>query len=146
MTVVPSFGRVFFGPTGEEVQFTADPDTLTIVSPKRHSTHAGVGGVVTIQDFGRRIKDATVRLEGEFIDDELVRTFQTMFDAPAAVYHYTDWAGNDFMVFFTEFEPTPHFYQVFPPTGGAPGGASKYRIGLRVMSAAKLWNQAYGGA
>lgn len=142
---IEQFGRVSLGPTGQEVVFTADPTTLEITQPKRQSVHRGVGGVVTIQDFGRRIADATVRLEGEILDDEVVRSLLTFYELQGAKLHYTDWVVNDFTVFFSAFGPVPYPWRVQAPTGGTFGGASRYRLELQVISASMLWNQSYGG-
>lgn len=143
--VIPGFGRVSLGPTGSEVIFTADPTTLEITQPKRTSNHRGLGGVVTIQDFARRIKDATVRLEGDIMDDDVVRSLLGFYDLQGATLHYKDWVENDLTVFFEEFAPVSYPWRAQSPTGASFGGASRYRLTLRVVSAAKLWNQAYGG-
>lgn len=143
--IIPQFGRVSLGPTGQEVVFTADPDSLEITQPKRHSVHRGIGGVVTIQDFARRIQDATVQLQGEILDDDVVRSLLTFYELQGVPLHYTDWVVNDFTVFFTDFGASPYQWRVQAPTGGPFGGASRYRLTLQVVSATKLWNQAYGG-
>lgn len=139
--IVPPFGRVFIGPTGAEVQFTADPETLEVPLPKRYSTHPGLGGIVTIQDFGLLMKDATVRLEGEFLDDEVVRSLLTLYQTRGKSYHYLDWEGNDFTVFITDFAPVPYPWKIRSPTGAEVGGASRYRMTLQVMTATQLWGQ-----
>jgi len=139
--IVPSFGRVFIGPTGAEVQFTADPETLEVPMPKRSSTHPGLGGIVTIQDFGVLMTDALVKVEGEFMDDDVVRALLDLYHARGQSYHYLDWAGNDFTVFITEFSPVPYPWRTTAPTGDELGSASRYRMTLQVMTATQLWGQ-----
>jgi len=143
--IIPSTGRVYLGNVGSEIQFTADPDSLEIDLPKRMSIHQGLGGVVTIQDFGRFIRDAKVRLQGSIMDDDVVRSLLNLYNTKGATYHYLDWIVNDFTVFFESFELAPITNLQLRDLSGGIGYGSRYQMTLHVLAASKLWNQVYTG-
>ena len=136
MSIGP-FGRISLGPTGAMVVFTADP---TDYSPwnwqKRVSVHQTIGGGITIQDFGTKMKDQVVEIKGaleQFMENSVVASVHAMFRTKGAVYRLLDWLGNDFTVYIEEFQPVPN-----PQLPG-----STYTLRLRIMGITTLFGVAY---
>jgi hypothetical protein len=134
-------GRVKLGPTGSEKTFLTDPAPYDPYKwPKRASVHQGLGGSVTIQDFGVFAKDLDLTLRGDFehsaMDLDMVTTIDGYYRSRGTLYHFTDWLGNDFTVFLSEFAHTPH----------SQVPLHSYSLVLRVTTIAKLFNVVYAGS
>jgi hypothetical protein len=127
-------GSVFL----DSVRFTTDPSVYEPTWPKRHSIHAGLGGGVTIQDFGVTAKDQVLRLQssGQYLDRATIDALDTRYRTRGAVYTFTDWVGTTATVFMTIFRviPTrlPDLYE--------------YELELRVVALSQLRGSAYGGS
>jgi hypothetical protein len=127
-------GQIYLG--GK--RFTTDPATYERQWPKRVSEHPGIGGSLTIQDFGRFAKDKLLTLQsgqGQYIEKTLVQDLDAMAGTKGATYTLTDWAGNQFTVFILAFDPQPTFL----------GTLFTYAMRLRVLAITSLWGQAYTG-
>jgi hypothetical protein len=139
MSIGP-YGRVSIGPTGAQIQLTADPSNYSPwVWRKRQSIHPGVGGSLTVQDFGITLKDQTVEIKGEleqFMENSVVASVFALFKVKGAVYKLTDWLDNEFTVYIEEFQPVPN--------RNVPG--STYTIKCRILGCAKLFGSAYTGS
>lgn len=140
MPLTAAFGRVTLGPTGAEVTFTTDPDPYEPYQwEKRMSAHKGIGGAVTIQDFGVFKKDLILNLRGSpttsWMDNDLVKTVDGFYRVVKGLFHYTDWLGNDFTVFIESFTFSPHV-QV---------NVSSYELRLHVLGITTLLGSAYTG-
>lgn len=133
--VVTAVGTVFL----DGVQFTTDPQVYQPFNwEKRRSVHEGIGGAVTIQDFGIFAKDNTVRLASGaqgFMEQTVVETLHTKFRTKAAVFTLTDWVDNEFTVFIINFAPVPTFL----------GSLFVYQMELRVLGIAKLFGTVFVG-
>ncbi len=132
---LPARGQVYLG--GK--QFTTDPQVYERQWPKRVSEHPGIGGSVTIQDFGRFAKDKVLTLqsgENQVIEQTLVQDLDGMAGTKGSTYTLTDWSGNQFTVFILAFDPKPTFL----------GTLFKYSMRLKVMAITQLWGQAYTGS
>jgi len=125
---------VFLG--SAPVQFTTDPKTYDTSWAKRSSVHRTIGGV-TIQDFGLKAKDITLRLEsqGQFLDQETVDAIQALYAVRGAAYAFVDYRGTEATVFITLFEPEPTFIP----------GFFEYTMELQVVALTKLRGIAYNG-
>lgn len=108
--VVPALGIV----TLDGIQFTTDPQVYEPTNwDKRHSIHKGLGGAVTIQDFGTFQKDNTVRLasgSSGYLEESVVISLHTRFRTKGATFILTDWRDNEFTVFIRSFKPVPTFF------------------------------------
>lgn len=138
--LIPPFGRVFLGPTGALVQFTTDPEPYSpYLWPKRFSVHPGIGGAVTIQDFGVFAKDRRVNLRGgdpnSWMDQEVVRAMDEFFRTKAGLFNFTDFLLNDFTVFIESFTHKPHPNLVI----------SEYEMVLHVLTINLLFGATYTG-
>jgi hypothetical protein len=95
------------------VTFDTDPQIYEPLNwPKRHSVHRGIGGVVTIQDFGTFKKDNTIRLVSGatgFMNQATVDSFHVKFRTKGATFTFTDWLDNEFAVFILRFRPVATF-------------------------------------
>ena len=91
------------------VQLTSDPEKYEHYDwPKRWSKHPGIGGSVTIQDFGHVARDLVLRLESgahQYLTLEVVRALDTAHRSKGVVYAVTDWLANDMDVFIARFKP-----------------------------------------
>ncbi len=136
MSIGP-FGRVSLGPTGSQIQFTADPSSYSPwVWKKRQSVHMGIDGSVTVQDFGMTMKDQVIEIKGElqqFMENSVVAQVFGLFKAKGAVYKLTDWLDNEFTVYIEDFDPVPNRH--------VPG--STYTLKCRILGCAKLFGSAY---
>ena len=138
--MIGPFGRIYLGPTGAEIQFTADPtDYKPWQWKKRMSKHPGIGGSMTIQDFGTTYKDATIEIEASIeglMDNATVANMHGYFRTKGATYRFYDWLGNDFTVFVEDFVPVAHTQ--------LPGSA--YSMRLTIVGVTKLFGSAYAGS
>lgn len=120
-------------------RFTTDPAVYERQWPKRISEHPGIGGSLTIQDFGRYAKDKVLTLQSDknqLIEQSLVQDLDSMAGTKGASYVLTDWSGNQFTVFILTFDPKPTFL----------GTLFGYTMRLRVLSISQLWGQTYTGS
>lgn len=120
------FGYVVLG----GVTLTVDPETHEIGLQKRHSLFSGLGGVVTIQDFGNLSKDISIRMDGIFLDDATVQSLKTLFEVKGATYSYVDGVYS-FTVFIREFVPSLYSWRAGPDGGNKK--PSRYHIVLQVV-------------
>jgi hypothetical protein len=121
------------------VRFTTDPETYQRQWPKRASKHPGVGGSMTIQDFGRFAKDMTLTLQSgqkQLLEISAVQSLETLASTKGATYTLTDWAGNEFTVFIMDFRPDPTFL----------GSLFAYTMELHVLAVTKLYGGSYSGS
>ncbi len=136
MSIGP-FGRVSIGPTGTQVQLTADPSSYSPWAwKKRHSVHMGIGGSLTVQDFGITMKDQVIEIRGEleqFMENSVVASVFALFRVKGAVYLLTDWLDNEFTVYIEEFGPVPNRHV----------SGSTYLLKCRILGCAKLFGSAY---
>jgi hypothetical protein len=94
------------------ITFATDPRTYRPLNwEKRYSVFKGVGGTVTIQDFGIYKKDDVITLNSGgdqgVLDGEAARQFHAMWRVKAATYNFYDWLGNNFTVFMSKFVAWP---------------------------------------
>ncbi len=133
---VTARGKVYL----DSVQFTTDPqDYAPAKWPKRASYHPGLGGSMTIQDFGRYAKDCLLTLSSGnsgYMEQSVVASLQTKKSAKGASYSFTDWLGNSFTVFIVNFDPKPTFI----------GSLWTYTLELRVTAMTTLLGSAYSGS
>ena len=123
----------------DDERFTTDPAVYERQWPKRASEHPGIGGSLTIQDFGRFAKDMLLTLqsgEQQYMEQDLVETLDGMAGTPGATYTLTDWSGNEFTVFILAFDPKPTFL----------GTLFTYTMRLRVLAITTLWGTSYSGS
>ena len=119
------------------VRFTTDPKVYEPEWPKRYSVHAGLGGALTIQDFGRYAKDMVLRLQssGQWLDKATVNAIDARAGTKGAAYTFQDWVGTVASVFITSFKPTPtHVPDLY-----------EYELELHVLTLTALRGSAYGG-
>lgn len=140
---IPTVGGVVLG----GVTFNTDPEPYEHQNwKKRYSVFKTIGGGQVIQDFGLVQADLVVQLSSgqtQFIDEVTRAALNTMFATLGAVWTLTDYLGNQFTVFITEFMPT-----IFKMGGGANGVATQvyhYTMTLQVVSIQKLYNVVYTG-
>jgi hypothetical protein len=128
-----AIGSVFL----DGVQFTTDPKVYEPTFPKRVSVHAGLGGAVTVQDFGRYAKDGTLRLQssGQWLDQATVDAIDARADVKGATYPFKDWVGTEATVFITSFRAIPTYLP----------DLYEYELELRVLGLTKRRGTAYGG-
>ena len=135
MPISPAIGNVSL----DGVTFSTDPKTYEPLNwRKRANVRRGLGGAVTIQDFGTFAKDNTLNLEsgGQFVDQDFITSMHAKFRARGATYTLLDWLGNEFVVFITEFIPIPTFN----------GDLWNYRMTLQVLSIPSLFSTTYTGS
>lgn len=91
-------------------QFTTDPKIQRNWSP-RQSVLPGIGGTVTIQDFGRWAKDMVLTLTsgGNFMGAELKTQIDVLMMTRGATYTYTDYEGLEATVKILDFQPQATF-------------------------------------
>ena len=82
------------------IVFLTDPGTYRPLEwEKRHSIHHGIGGSVTIQDFGMYARDNRVILQSNgdqhVLDVVAARTFHDMLRDRGMTYVFEDWIGNN---------------------------------------------------
>lgn len=137
--IIGLFGRIALGPTGSQYVFTCDPEDYRPWQwKKRMTVIEGVGGSVTIQDFGIYAKDLEVEINGpqdQLMERSLVALIHALFRVKGAVYRLTDWLGNDFTVFMTDFTPVAD--------ARLPGYS--YTMKLHVLGIVSLFGQPYTG-
>lgn len=132
--LIPSFGRLFLGPT-YDLQLTVDPEPYeAYVWPRRMSTHQMIQGGITVQDFGLYAQDLTLTLRHDVMDDVLVQTFDHLYRAGATL-KLLDWLGNDMTVRIAAFRWTPHGRLAL----------SRYEMTLRVLAIGSFLGVAYVG-
>lgn len=135
----PALGHVIL----DGVTFSTDPATYEPLNwRKRASVIRGLGGAVTIQDFGTYAKDNTLRLESgeQYVDQAFVTAMHTKFRARGATYTLTDWLANEFVVFITEFVPKPTFI------GAGADLLYTYSMSLQVVTMPSLFSTTYTGS
>jgi len=88
------------------VQFTTDPLTYEQTWPRRYSTHATIGGKVTIEDFGRGAQDLVLHLadDGNFIDETCAAALDGLFAQRGMTFAFSDWYGTAGTAFIMAFE------------------------------------------
>lgn len=130
-----AIGHVTLGGT----TFSTDPQVYEPANwEKRASVSLGIGGSVTIQDFGTFQKDNTLRLASGaagFLDLDTVKSLHTKYRTKGAAYALTDWLGNEFTVFILDFKPVPTFI----------GDLHTYEMSLQVTAISKLFGETYTG-
>ncbi len=93
------------------IKFNTDPIPYRPYQwKKRHSILPGLGGSVTIQDFGAFDGDTPLELgsgDSQFLSEDKVQALKTLFFTRGATPTLEDWLGNSFSVFFREFEAEP---------------------------------------
>jgi hypothetical protein len=120
------------------IQLTTDPATYEAhVWPKRFSKHPGIGGSVTIQDFGHYAKDLVLRLSSgnQFLTYATVQAISAAHRTKGATYTLTDWLGNEFTVFISSFNPKVTFID----------DLHTYEMELHVTAITKLFGASYSG-
>lgn len=125
--------------TLDGVTFTTDPRVYEPLRwPKRASVHRGLGGAVTVQDFGTWAKDDRLRLESgdQFLTTDVVRALHERYRRRGAVYPLQDWLGNAFTVYMLDFQPVE----------AQLGGAWRYTMELQVLGITELLGESYTGS
>ena len=127
-------GKITIGST----QLTTDPETYEALWPKRWSKHRGIGGSVTIQDFGHVSKDLVLRLSSgkQFLTYATVQAISAAHRTKGATYALTDWLGNEVTVFIGSFSPKVTFID----------DLHTYEMELHVTAITKLFGASYGGS
>jgi hypothetical protein len=134
--LIPSFGRIYLGPDGDEKQLTTDPEPYEPYKwAKRHSIHQILNGGTIIQDFGVWSGDRILTLKHESLDNELVKAIDGYYRTRGQVFHLTDWLGNDFDVFIQDFSHVPDLHLA----------KSQYQLEARVITINKAWGATYSG-
>jgi hypothetical protein len=132
------------------VQFNTDPETYEPLNwPKRYSTHMAIGGAFTIQDFGLFAKDNTVRLvsgQTRPMEESVVAAIRSRYATKAGTFSFTDWVGNDFIVFIERFTPIPlKKGRDNNPIAGGTLSLYTYSLDLHVLVINQLLGAAYAG-
>jgi hypothetical protein len=121
------FGQVTLG----GVRFHTDPNQYSPLTwPRRYSVHQGIGGSVTIQDFGVSPQDVRLLLRSGpqwKLDRQTVAELHRLARASNPTYTFTDWLDNEFSVFFGRFDPRP-----------SDSGTFTFEMELHVMSVSRL--------
>ena len=94
------------------ITFLTDPKSYKPLNwEKRYSIFKGIGGTVTIQDFGVYQKDNVITLGSNsdqgVIDGEAARQFHAMWRTKGTTYLFNDWLGDNFTVFMSRFNAWP---------------------------------------
>ena len=121
------------------VRFTTDPGVYQRQWPKRASKHPGIGGSITIQDFGRFAKDMTLTLQSgqhQLLESSVVESLEAMASVRGATYTLTDWSGNELTVFIVDFRADQTFV----------GSLCTYAMELHVLGVTKLFGATYTGS
>jgi len=122
----------------DDVQLTTDPQVYQPLRwPKRVSVHQGIGGSVTIQDFGTYPADGKITIgsgSGGFLEQGVVDDLVGMKNARGATYTLEDWLGNEFEVFILSFDPEPTFI----------GSLWRYTMELQIVEIITLLGTSYG--
>lgn len=122
----------------DNVRFTTDPETYEPLTwEKRYSIHQGIGGRVTIQDFGVYAKDCKIIMasgNARFLDELSVIAFHTKWRTRGATFELRDWMANNFTVFL----------MTFPPINFKPN-MYRYKLEAQVVAINTLWNTTYTG-
>lgn len=130
----------------DTLQFTADPEDYARQWARRATVLPGIGGAVTIQDFGRFAKDLVLLLRSgprQLMDHTLVTALDARAGTRGAVYAYRDWAGLEATVFIVEFRPTATF---LPDLEVPLGCLYTWELTLQVTTLSKLYGAAYAGS
>jgi hypothetical protein len=116
------------------VTFDFDPATTRRQRPLLGSVHVGLGGAVTVQDFGRQIEGTSIELESgtQYMTRETVAAIDALLADQGQTYQFLDWEGNRFEVWIEEWEPSPAFADLYT-----------YRLRLRVLDVTLLHGTAY---
>jgi len=138
------FGGIFLG----GVQFSTDPEPYEPLKwLKRHSVHMGIGGTVTIQDFGLFMKDNMLHLGSgreRFLEESIMLSLYGFYRTPGGVFSLTDWLNNSFTVFIKDFYVDPWL------KGQGPTGTTislyTYTMDLQVISIINLIGVPYTGS
>ncbi len=90
---------------------TFETDASSYVGPqlkKRQSIHPVIGGGTTIQDFGVSFSDVPVRLRSgqSKLTKATINQLAALHHARGRTYQVSDWLGNDYDVYVSEFKPT----------------------------------------
>jgi hypothetical protein len=139
---MPPLGPTFAFPIGGisigGVQLSTDPEIYEPLNwQKRYSIHQAIGGALTIQDFGLKMKDNTIKLAtstGQYLDTATVQSLHAQYQTRGATFAFVDWMGNNMTVFWESFIPIIH-----------RPGLYRYKADLHVLSISQLWGQAYSG-
>lgn len=141
--VTGPFGAVVLGGT----TFSTDPEPYEPLNwTKRHSVHMGIGGALTIQDFGMTMKDNTLKLGSgreRFLEESIMLALLTKYQTKGATYTLTDWLQNSFTVFIKDFKPVP--FKKGGDTNGATISLWMYTMDLHVLSISQICGVTYTG-
>ena len=133
---IASTGTIYLN----SVQLTIDPDVYEPVNwTKRASQHMAIGGGRTIQDFGRYAKDLEVHLSSgptRYVTKAVVDSITALQQTRGATYTLTDWMGNEFTVWVSDWKPVPAKFQSY----------WTYTLTLRVVTITKLYGSSYTGS
>jgi hypothetical protein len=144
-------GAVFIGtrdaydefPDG--AQFTNDP-RIERSWPPRQTVLPGIGGTVTIQDFGRHAKDMRLTLSSaappgnqNWIDGKFKAYLDGLAAVRGAVYDYVDYTGVDAVVKILDFVPAATFH------GNVTARLWEYTLELIVITLNELDGETYTG-
>ena len=137
---IATFGKVFL----DGVQFDTDPQIYEPTNwAKRHSITPGIGGTVTIQDFGHFAKDNMVRLSSGptgYLNQATVIALHARFRSKALVFSLTDWMDNEYTVFIVSFRPVATFIGE-----SDSDNLFTYEMELRVTAITKLFGAIFTG-
>lgn len=102
---------------------------------RQHSMHRGIGGSLTLQDFGSAVSPEPLRLR----TGQAVLNKATMLEVQrrylaGGSYCVTDWLGNEFTAFIGSFRPRATGLDAFA-----------YEMELKVTKVAKLYGEPYTG-
>jgi hypothetical protein len=132
------------------VQLTTDPSVYKpFVWPKRISVLPGIGGSVTIQDFGRFKGDLRLRLESgpsQFLTHDCVNALDALFATAGGIFTLTDWLENEFRIVMTDWQPTPANIPDLGDDDEIVGMLYLYTMDLQVDDIVKLRGATYGGS
>ena len=122
------------------ITFLTDPRNYKPMAwEKRYSVFKGIGGTVTIQDFGIYQKDDVIALgsggDQGVLDGEAARQFHAMWRTKGVTYNFYDWLGNNFTVFMTKFQAWPLMIVKDP--------FYEYEMELQVLQINTLFGYAY---
>jgi len=126
-------------------RFTSDPK-VERAWPSRQSVLKGIGGTVTVQDFGRRAKDLQLTLSSaappgnqNWIDGTFKAYLDGLVAARGTVYDYKDYTGLEGVMKVINFTPSATFLRA--------GGSRlwEYTLELIVVTLSKLDGAVYTG-
>jgi hypothetical protein len=136
------------GITLDGVQFNTDPAVYQPLEwDKRAQVQKGVGGVVTIQDFGAYAADNVLRMQSgdsRPMEESVVASLHAKYRTKSATYTLTDWIGNTFTVFILKFSVEP--IRKGRDSIGNIVSLYKYQMECQVLAIVNLFGSGYGGA